>query len=51
MNYKKLGRSNLQVSEACLGAMTFGKETNEADSHSIMGLFRLSYGYRLNLPQ
>ncbi len=39
MNYKKLGRSNLQVSEACLGAMTFGKETNEADSHSIMDYF------------
>jgi aryl-alcohol dehydrogenase-like predicted oxidoreductase len=36
MNYRRLGRTALQVSELCLGTMNFGPETSEADSHAIM---------------
>ncbi|WP_138751069.1 aldo/keto reductase [Paenibacillus sinopodophylli] len=32
MNFKLLGKSGLAVSELCLGTMTFGNTTNEADS-------------------
>ncbi|MFS0722342.1 aldo/keto reductase [Paenibacillus sp. 1P07SE] len=40
MNFRLLGRSGLAVSELCLGTMTFGNTTSEADSiqmiHSFM---------------
>lgn len=36
MNYRYLGQSSLQVSPICLGAMMFGGEANEADSHRII---------------
>ena len=36
MDYVKLGRTGLEVSPLCLGTMTFGPRTNEADSHNIM---------------
>lgn len=36
MEYKKLGRTGLQVSPLCLGTMNFGPRTSEADSHAIM---------------
>ncbi len=39
MNYRFMGRTGLRVSELCLGAMTFGRETTEADSHAIMDRF------------
>lgn len=35
MNYKKLGRSGLRVSELCLGAMTFGEESGSGASESV----------------
>jgi len=35
----KLGNSKLNVSESCLGSMTFGDETNETDSFAIMDNF------------
>ena len=44
MNKLNLGNSTLQVSEVCLGAMTFGKETSEADSFAIMNHFAESGG-------
>jgi aryl-alcohol dehydrogenase (NADP+) len=34
MRYKKLGASDLEVSEVCLGTMTWGEQTNEADAHA-----------------
>lgn len=34
-----LGRSGLRVSELCLGAMTFGREADEATSHAMLDLF------------
>jgi aryl-alcohol dehydrogenase-like predicted oxidoreductase len=34
-----LGRSGLKVSELCLGAMTFGRETDEATSHRMCDVF------------
>ena len=37
MQYRYLGRTGLKVSELCLGAMTFGRETPE----------RISQGYFL----
>jgi aryl-alcohol dehydrogenase-like predicted oxidoreductase len=39
MEYKVLGKSGLLVSELCLGAMTFGKEVNEADSTDMIHRF------------
>ncbi|QHT61679.1 aldo/keto reductase [Paenibacillus lycopersici] len=36
MQYRRLGRSGLAVSELCLGTMTFGNTTNETDSITMM---------------
>lgn len=39
MNYRYLGRTGLRVSELCLGAMTFGRETSEEDSYPLLDRF------------
>ncbi|MCZ8515466.1 aldo/keto reductase [Paenibacillus filicis] len=39
MEYKHLGKTGLRVSELCLGAMTFGRETGERESQLIMDQF------------
>ncbi|MFI5011949.1 MAG: aldo/keto reductase [Hyphomicrobiales bacterium] len=39
MDYRNLGRTGLQVSELCLGAMTFGRETDEAQSLAMLDRF------------
>ncbi|MCU0476778.1 MAG: aldo/keto reductase [Anaerolineae bacterium] len=39
MEFRYLGRSGFKVSELCLGAMTFGRETSEADSARMMDIF------------
>jgi aryl-alcohol dehydrogenase-like predicted oxidoreductase len=39
MNYRYLGKTGLKVSELCLGAMTFGRETSEENSHQILDRF------------
>ena len=39
MQYRMLGRTGVKVSELCLGAMTFGRETTEEDSFRIMDAF------------
>lgn len=44
MDYRYLGRTGLKVSELCLGAMTFGRETSEADSLAIMDRFAAAGG-------
>src|SRR6476620_6292872 len=36
MQYRKLGRTGLKVSELCLGTMTFGWSVEEPESHAIM---------------
>ena len=36
MKYTTLGKSNLQVSQVCLGTMHFGSRTTEEDSFKIM---------------
>jgi 1-deoxyxylulose-5-phosphate synthase len=36
MKTKHLGRTGLQVSEVCLGTMTFGNQADEPTSHAIM---------------
>ena len=36
MKMKKLGRTDVQVSEICLGTMTWGKQNSEADGHAQM---------------
>ena len=40
MKYRKLGRSNLMVSELCLGTMMFGDQTDESESARIVDLAR-----------
>jgi aryl-alcohol dehydrogenase-like predicted oxidoreductase len=39
MNYRFLGQTGLKVSELCLGAMTFGRESDEKTSHQILDRF------------
>jgi aryl-alcohol dehydrogenase-like predicted oxidoreductase len=39
MDYRFMGRTGLKVSELCLGAMTFGRETDEATSHAMLDRF------------
>jgi aryl-alcohol dehydrogenase-like predicted oxidoreductase len=39
MEYRRLGRTGLMVSELCLGTMTFGRELGEAGSKQIVGRF------------
>jgi aryl-alcohol dehydrogenase-like predicted oxidoreductase len=39
MQYRFLGRAGLKVSELCLGAMTFGRESTEAESRDMMSRF------------
>jgi aryl-alcohol dehydrogenase-like predicted oxidoreductase len=39
MQFRYMGRTGLKVSELCLGAMTFGRETTEADSRVILDKF------------
>jgi len=39
MEYGWLGKSGLQVSELCLGTMTFGEETDEVTARTMMDLF------------
>lgn len=34
MEYRRLGTTPLQVSAVCLGTMTFGEQTSEADAHA-----------------
>ncbi len=37
MEYRRLGRAGLKVSELCLGTMTFGKGTDQAEAARIVG--------------
>jgi aryl-alcohol dehydrogenase-like predicted oxidoreductase len=39
MNYRQMGKTGFRVSELCLGAMTFGRETTEEDSFKILDRF------------
>ncbi|MCA9894477.1 MAG: aldo/keto reductase [Anaerolineae bacterium] len=39
MEYRFLGKTGLRVSELCLGAMTFGREADEATSFQMMDTF------------
>jgi aryl-alcohol dehydrogenase-like predicted oxidoreductase len=39
MQYRFLGKTGLKVSELCLGAMTFGRESSEADSDRMLDRF------------
>jgi len=39
MNYRYLGNTGLKVSELCLGAMTFGRETDEKLSRQMLNKF------------
>ena len=36
MNTRRLGQTDLQVSEICLGTMTWGEQNTEADGHEQM---------------
>jgi aryl-alcohol dehydrogenase-like predicted oxidoreductase len=40
MEYRYLGRTGLKVSELCLGAMTFGRESTEAESYQMLDHFQ-----------
>ena len=43
MKYRNLGHSGLKVSELCLGTMTFGRRTDEAESIRLVNI-SLEYG-------
>ncbi len=43
MRYKKLGSSDLKVSEICLGTMTFGEQNIEAEAHAQLDM-AVDYG-------
>ncbi|WP_119071355.1 aldo/keto reductase [Aggregatilinea lenta] len=44
MEHRYLGGTGLKVSELCLGAMTFGKDTSEVDSYTMMDMFAQAGG-------
>ena len=44
MEYRKLGKTGLKVSELCLGAMNFGWTTSEEDSHTVLNHFVVAGG-------
>lgn len=44
MRYVFLGNSGLKVSNVCMGAMTFGRETTEADSFRMLDEFHTAGG-------
>jgi aryl-alcohol dehydrogenase-like predicted oxidoreductase len=44
MEYRFLGRTGVKVSELCLGAMTFGRETDEPTSHALLDRFAAAGG-------
>ena len=39
MNHRFIGKTGLKVSDLCFGAMTFGREATEADSHHMLDRF------------
>jgi aryl-alcohol dehydrogenase-like predicted oxidoreductase len=39
MEFRYLGKTGTRVSELCLGAMTFGRDTSEHDSFTMMNMF------------
>src|SRR5215208_4637704 len=45
MQYRYLGRTGLKVSELCLGAMTFGRESSEAESNQMLDTFKAVGGH------
>ena len=38
MKHRRLGKSAIYVSDICMGTMTFGSQTDEAESHKIMDM-------------
>jgi len=44
MNYRFLGKTGMKVSELCLGAMTFGRESSEELSHQMLDRFATAGG-------
>ena len=44
MEYRYLGRTGLKVSELCLGAMTFGRESTKTESNQMLDHFKAKGG-------
>ena len=44
MQYRYLGRTGLKVSELCVGAMTFGRESSEGESYQMLDHFKAAGG-------
>jgi len=50
MRQRLLGSTGLVVSELCLGTMTFGRETEEPESHAILDRFTEAGGIFVDTP-
>jgi len=46
MEYRELGRSDIEVSELCLGTMTWGEQNSEAEAHAQMD-YAIEHGINL----
>jgi len=45
MQYKKLGRTDIEVSKLCLGSMTWGTQNSEIEGH---GQIDIALGHGVN---
>ena len=48
MKYNKLGRTDIKVSEICLGSMTWGTQNTEAEGHEQLD-YAFEQGVNLSL--
>ena len=50
MKKNRLGRTDMMVTDLCLGTMTYGTQTDEADAHAQIDM-ALAAGINLLIPR